>query len=216
MRCGPSIPFTNWHDQETAKAAISTSSMTGPGIAVRSISFVFMFDRSPLPGISEMISFLLYEIWMRDVARCVYLDCFGEWFVGSTGPRVEGLRGRWQDDVWKAAGRMGREGFTTARRVRASCGLRLRAAPFSAIATSIRHRIPTAGPFASSPRRRARSCEGVVVSRVCQVTGKKAMVGNSVSHANNKTKRRFEVNLQSKRYYLDEERGCACARAPRR
>jgi large subunit ribosomal protein L28 len=44
------------------------------------------------------------------------------------------------------------------------------------------------------------------MSRVCQVTGKKAMVGNSVSHANNKTKRRFEVNLQSKRYYLEDEK----------
>ncbi len=44
------------------------------------------------------------------------------------------------------------------------------------------------------------------MSRVCQVTGKKAMVGNRVSHANNRTKRRFEVNLQSKRYWLEEEK----------
>jgi len=44
------------------------------------------------------------------------------------------------------------------------------------------------------------------MSRVCQVTGKKAMVGNKVSHANNKSKRRFEVNLQTKRYYLEEEK----------
>jgi large subunit ribosomal protein L28 len=44
------------------------------------------------------------------------------------------------------------------------------------------------------------------MSRVCQVTGKKAMSGNSVSHANNKTKRRFEVNLQTKRYWLPEEK----------
>jgi large subunit ribosomal protein L28 len=44
------------------------------------------------------------------------------------------------------------------------------------------------------------------MSRVCQVTGKKAMVGNTVSHANNKAKRRFEVNLQSKRYWLEDER----------
>ena len=43
------------------------------------------------------------------------------------------------------------------------------------------------------------------MSRVCQVTGKKAMVGNRVSHANNKTKRRFEVNLQSKRFWLEDE-----------
>jgi len=44
------------------------------------------------------------------------------------------------------------------------------------------------------------------MSRVCQVTGKKAMVGNRVSHANNKTKRRFEVNLQTKRYWLESEK----------
>ena len=44
------------------------------------------------------------------------------------------------------------------------------------------------------------------MSRVCQVTGKKAMVGNRVSHANNKTRRRFEVNLQSKRFWLEAER----------
>ncbi|MFQ5600328.1 MAG: 50S ribosomal protein L28 [Candidatus Krumholzibacteriia bacterium] len=44
------------------------------------------------------------------------------------------------------------------------------------------------------------------MSRVCQVTGKKAQVGNNVSHANNKTRRRFEVNLQNKRYWLEEEK----------
>lgn len=43
------------------------------------------------------------------------------------------------------------------------------------------------------------------MSRVCELTGKKAMVGNHVSHANNKTKRRFEVNLRRKRFYLVEE-----------
>ncbi|MCS7085426.1 MAG: 50S ribosomal protein L28 [Bacteroidia bacterium] len=41
--------------------------------------------------------------------------------------------------------------------------------------------------------------------RVCDVTGKRAMRGHHVSHANNKTKRRFHVNLQRKRYYLAEE-----------
>jgi large subunit ribosomal protein L28 len=43
------------------------------------------------------------------------------------------------------------------------------------------------------------------MSRVCQVTGKKALVGNRVSHSNHKSKRRFEVNLQTKRYWLVEE-----------
>lgn len=43
------------------------------------------------------------------------------------------------------------------------------------------------------------------MSRVCQVTGKKALVGHKVSHSNIKTKRRYEVNLQRKRYFLEDE-----------
>lgn len=43
------------------------------------------------------------------------------------------------------------------------------------------------------------------MSRVCQLTGKRAMVGNNVSHANNKTKRKFNVNLMKKRFYIPEE-----------
>jgi len=43
------------------------------------------------------------------------------------------------------------------------------------------------------------------MSRVCELTGKRAMVGNSVSHAMNKTKRKFSVNLFKKRFYLPEE-----------
>ena len=43
------------------------------------------------------------------------------------------------------------------------------------------------------------------MSRVCELTGKKAMVGNNVSHAMNKTKRRFNANLMTKRFYIAEE-----------
>lgn len=43
------------------------------------------------------------------------------------------------------------------------------------------------------------------MSRVCELTGKKAMVGNNVSHAVNRTKRRFNVNLMKKRFYIPEE-----------
>ena len=43
------------------------------------------------------------------------------------------------------------------------------------------------------------------MARVCQVTGKKPLVGNNVSHAHNKTKRRFYPNLQKKRFYIPEE-----------
>ena len=42
-------------------------------------------------------------------------------------------------------------------------------------------------------------------SRICELTGKKAMVGNNVSHAMNKTKRKFNVNLMTKRFYIPEE-----------
>ncbi|GAA5160767.1 50S ribosomal protein L28 [Viridibacterium curvum] len=43
------------------------------------------------------------------------------------------------------------------------------------------------------------------MSRVCIVTGKGPMVGNNVSHANNKTKRRFLPNLQSRRFWVESE-----------
>ena len=43
------------------------------------------------------------------------------------------------------------------------------------------------------------------MARVCQITGKKPQVGNNVSHANNKTKRRFYPNLQKKRFFVPEE-----------
>lgn len=37
--------------------------------------------------------------------------------------------------------------------------------------------------------------------RICQITGKRALVGNHVSHSNHKTKRRFDVNLMTKKFY---------------
>ena len=43
------------------------------------------------------------------------------------------------------------------------------------------------------------------MSRVCQVTGKKPMLGNNVSHANNKTRRRFLPNLQYRRFWVEKE-----------
>ncbi len=44
------------------------------------------------------------------------------------------------------------------------------------------------------------------MSRVCQVTGKGPMSGNNVSHANNKTRRRFLPNLHTQRFWLENER----------
>ncbi|MHB8425635.1 MAG: 50S ribosomal protein L28 [Gammaproteobacteria bacterium] len=44
------------------------------------------------------------------------------------------------------------------------------------------------------------------MSRVCQVTGKAPVTGNNVSHANNKTRRRFLPNLHTHRFWLDSEK----------
>jgi large subunit ribosomal protein L28 len=43
------------------------------------------------------------------------------------------------------------------------------------------------------------------MSRICQITGKKAMVGNNVSHSKRRTKRKFDVNLFDKKFYLPDE-----------
>ena len=43
------------------------------------------------------------------------------------------------------------------------------------------------------------------MAQVCQITGKKTQVGNNVSHANNKTKRKFYPNLKTKRFFLESE-----------
>jgi large subunit ribosomal protein L28 len=44
------------------------------------------------------------------------------------------------------------------------------------------------------------------MSRECQVTGKKPLVGHNVSHSNRHTKRRFEINLRTKRFWLEDEK----------
>lgn len=44
------------------------------------------------------------------------------------------------------------------------------------------------------------------MSRVCQVTGKRPVTGNNVSHANNKTRRRFEPNLHWHRFWVESEK----------
>ena len=45
----------------------------------------------------------------------------------------------------------------------------------------------------------------IAMSKVCQITGKKAMVGNNVSHSKRRTKRRFNVNLFEKNFYWAEQ-----------
>ncbi|MGD9983174.1 MAG: 50S ribosomal protein L28 [Porticoccaceae bacterium] len=44
------------------------------------------------------------------------------------------------------------------------------------------------------------------MSKVCQVTGKRPMVGNNVSHAKNRTRRRFEPNLHTHRFWVESQR----------
>ena len=63
-----------------------------------------------------------------------------------------------------------------------------------------------AGPFTafSSITNRLTSF-GVIMSRVCQVTGKAPRTGHHVSHANNKTKRRYLPNLQYRRIWVESE-----------
>mgnify|MGYP003321865840 CR=1 FL=1 len=41
------------------------------------------------------------------------------------------------------------------------------------------------------------------MGKICEVTGKRAMFGNNVSHAHNKTRRRFDVNLQKKTFWVE-------------
>jgi len=43
------------------------------------------------------------------------------------------------------------------------------------------------------------------MARVCQITGKKRMIGNNVSHSNRRTKREFAPNLKTKRFWVEEE-----------
>ena len=44
------------------------------------------------------------------------------------------------------------------------------------------------------------------MSRVCQVTGKSPLMGSNVSHSNRHTKKRFEINLRSKRFWIEDEK----------
>ncbi len=44
------------------------------------------------------------------------------------------------------------------------------------------------------------------MARICQITGKKAMIGNNVSHSNLRTKRSFDVNLKTKRFFDEEKK----------
>ena len=65
---------------------------------------------------------------------------------------------------------------------------------------------PTCFWYKSRPAlAQSNSVEYSIMARVCQVTGKRPIVGNNVSHANNKTKRRFNPNLQEHRFWLESE-----------
>lgn len=51
-----------------------------------------------------------------------------------------------------------------------------------------------------------KAAKNPVARKRCAITGKSVMYGNSVSHSHKKTRRRFEANLQVKRFYLPEEK----------
>jgi large subunit ribosomal protein L28 len=61
------------------------------------------------------------------------------------------------------------------------------------------------GCFGYTPGLSSSEFWSTIMARVCQVTGKGPMVGNKVSHANNRTKRRFLPNLQYRRFWVESE-----------
>ena len=51
-----------------------------------------------------------------------------------------------------------------------------------------------------------KNIKDTVMARVCQITGKKRMIGNNVSHSKRRTKREFAVNLREKKFWLESEK----------
>jgi large subunit ribosomal protein L28 len=64
-------------------------------------------------------------------------------------------------------------------------------------------RLSAQGPWRLA--RRNKDFEAFTMSRVCQITGKRPITGNNVSHSNRKTKRRFLPNLQYHRFWVESE-----------
>ena len=64
---------------------------------------------------------------------------------------------------------------------------------------------PGSGAAASLAKGSTNILSRCVMSRVCQVTGKRTVFGNNVSHANNKTRRRFMPNLHERRFWVASE-----------
>jgi large subunit ribosomal protein L28 len=60
-------------------------------------------------------------------------------------------------------------------------------------------------PIFANSLRNASQLRYIIMAKVCDITGKRPRVGNNVSHANNKTKRRFYPNLHKKTFYVPEE-----------
>jgi large subunit ribosomal protein L28 len=59
--------------------------------------------------------------------------------------------------------------------------------------------------FAPDKKISAKNQKKIEMSKVCQITGKKAMIGNNVSHSKRRTKRKFDVNLFKKKFYWVEQ-----------
>ncbi len=72
---------------------------------------------------------------------------------------------------------------------------------------SPRYGVRPVKPFNAKPRQERRGGHKVTaMARVCQVTGKRPVTGNNVSHANNRTKRRFLPNLHNHRFWVESEK----------
>lgn len=69
-----------------------------------------------------------------------------------------------------------------------------------------RHKDVSPAGGATWPRYRIGRCREDIMARVCQVTGKRPMTGNNVSHAKNRTRRRFLPNLHQHRFWVESEK----------
>jgi len=83
---------------------------------------------------------------------------------------------------------------------------RLRGFPCPEPGFQLSFRALFASPAAQVIECRTLFCKVTHMSRVCQVTGKRPKVGNTVSHANNRKRRRFLPNLHTQRFWLESER----------
>ena len=67
------------------------------------------------------------------------------------------------------------------------------------------YQIPRFSGINRAPFRQLTSSKAIIMTRICQVTGKRTLSGNNVSHAKNRTKRKFYPNLHSRKFWVESE-----------